>query len=254
MSTRKQNNMEILAIIPARKGSKGMPGKNKIELCGKPMISYSIEAAKSSDYISSIVITTDDNDIREIGLKYNIDTVSRPVELSEDETPMLPVLIHALKNCMKGGINPEIVVLLQPTSPLRLAEDIDNVLDVLIKGGFNSAVSVRKLDINPFGMVTLDYETKRISYYLESRPAKHPRRQDLPPIYRYNGAVWATKTQTLTRLTNHVIDPNSCGAHIMPDERSIDIDCTMDLILAEFILRNNPVFKICNEDSKTLIF
>jgi len=136
--------MNILGIIPARKNSKRLPDKNIRNLCGKPMITYTIEEAKKSKYLEKIIISSDDDRMEKIAEKYNVDFLFRPKELAQDSTPTIDVVKHVVKK-LEDEINyiPEIIVLLQPSSPLRIVEDINNGILMYTKNNFDSVVSVK---------------------------------------------------------------------------------------------------------------
>jgi len=138
--------MNILGIIPARKNSKRLPDKNIRNLCGKPMITYTIEEAKKSKYLEKIIISSDDDRMEKIAEKYNVDFLFRPKELAQDSTPTIDVVKHVVKK-LEDEINyiPEIIVLLQPSSPLRIVEDINNGILMYTKNNFDSVVSVKEV-------------------------------------------------------------------------------------------------------------
>jgi CMP-N,N'-diacetyllegionaminic acid synthase len=227
----------IVGIIPARGGSKGLKRKNIKLLNGKPLILYTIEAALNAKTLDKVIVSTEDEEIAEVARDAGATVIMRPHDLAEDHTPALPVIKHVI-NILKGeGYEPEATVFLQPTSPLRNATDIDEAVEHLVRTGYNSVVSVRPLEINPYGL--LDIKDGKIEHFIKDRPKRHPRRQDLPDLYRYNGAIWASLTAYTMSQDDHVIDPDDCGVYVMPHERSVDIDDEIDFALAEILIKKH---------------
>lgn len=140
--------MEVLAIIPARGGSKGLPRKNIRPLNGKPLIAYTIEESKKSEYINRIVVSTEDKEIAEVSNKYGAKIIKRPLELAKDNTPTIDVVLHTLDDLKNN--EPDIIVLLQPTSPLRTSQDIDNAIKSFIEQDCDSVVSVCEIEHSPY--------------------------------------------------------------------------------------------------------
>lgn len=223
---------DILAIIPARGGSKRLPGKNTKILLGKPLIAYSIEQAKQSSYKMRIVVSTEDPLIKQIALRYGAEVLDRPAELATDSATTISVLHHAVKKLAAEGYHPDIVVLLQPTCPLRSPQDIDNSIKQLIETNADSVVTVREIDEPPHWMMTLDAKNRTTLFLKE----QITRKQDLPRLYILNGAVYAIKTDVLLKQERYVMGPDN-RAYIMPKERSYDIDTPEDFKLVEFILQ-----------------
>jgi N-acylneuraminate cytidylyltransferase/CMP-N,N'-diacetyllegionaminic acid synthase len=183
------NEKSVLAIIPARGGSKGLTGKNIKELCGKPLIAWSIEQAKSCSGIDRIVVSTDDRRIAEIATKYGAEIpFMRPAELANDTASTIEVIFHAI-NWLKEHENYQAgyTLLLQPTSPLRIAEDIEGAIRMLKDKDARAIVSVCKTDHHPWWSNILP-EDGNMKDFL--RPEiLNKRRQDLPVFYRLNGAI-----------------------------------------------------------------
>lgn len=229
----KQN--KILAIIPARSGSKGIPKKNIKKLNGKNMIIYTIEAALQSKYKMRIIVTTDDEETAQISKNHGAETpFIRPEELARDETATLPVLQHTinyLKN--KEAYYPETIALLQPTSPLRQAKHIDEAFDLFFKNKVDSIVSLCEAEYPPYWMKRIDNDG-RVLPFLKYKQ-QYTRRQDLPKIYRLNGAIYITKVDIIMK-SNKLLG-NNTKAYIMKKEDSIDIDTYLDFKLAQLILK-----------------
>jgi CMP-N,N'-diacetyllegionaminic acid synthase len=226
------NNRKVLAIIPARGGSKGIPQKNIKEVAGKPLIAWTIEEAKKSRYIDRLILSSDDMDIINVAKQWNCEVpFVRPAEISQDDTPSNALILHAIENI--PGF--DYIVLLQPTSPLRTVEDIDGCIEKCVFSSACACVSVAPTSKSPYWMYTLD----STHYMHPVLPAekKATRRQDLPETYSLNGAVYVGYIpwfiQTKTFVTSET------QAYIMPIDRSFDIDSFLDLDICDFLLRRN---------------
>lgn len=229
---------KILAIIPARGGSKEIPRKNIFPLSGKPLIEYTFEAAKGSKLINRTIVSTDDNEIAEVGRRNGIDVpFMRPKELAEDNTPTLPVIRHAVEFMGKEhSYKPNIVMLLQPTAPLRKSHHIDEALGLLMNNpDADSVVSVTEAphQYNPYFVMKI--EDGLLKFYNEDA-IKYTRRQSLPKAYSRNGAVYAFRLETLDKKNSLYGD--TCLPYVMSFEESVNIDTMYDLMMAEMFLRN----------------
>lgn len=227
------NNRKILAIIPARGGSKGIVKKNIAELKGQPLITYSILQARSSKYIDSTFVSTDNKEIQLVVKKYNTPIVERPANLATDNSPMKDVVLHVLDYCKEKGEEYDYFVLLQPTSPLRLTEDIDNSIEKLSETDFHSCVSICMFEPHPFLAVHKNGNVMK-RFFKESNSIL--RRQEFPELYRINGAVYVVKITKFLQNSTFVKD-NETLYYEMPVERSIDIDSPLDLKIAEQLLK-----------------
>lgn len=225
---------DMVGIIPARGGSKTVPRKNIKPLSGKPLIYYTIREAKKSSYLSRIIVSTEDKEIAEIASNYGAEVMERPEELAGDDTPTLPVLQHIL-GCLaeKEDYRPEVVVVLQPTSPLRTVEDIDGAIKKSLETNCDSVVSICETEHPPYLMYTLDGDKLKP---VIKEGEKISRRQDAPQVYRLNGAVYVTYRDIIMK-ENRVLGRDT-RAYIMPQERSIDIDTELDFKLAGILLKN----------------
>ena len=227
--------MEILAVITARGGSKRVPGKNLRELLGKPLIVYTIEAAMESKLLTRVILSSDDEKVMELAERYGVEVpFKRPGELARDDTPHVDVMIHAVKFLKdKENYSPDIVVILQPTSPLRTAEDIDNALKKHIDTGADSVSSVVKAEHqHPLQAKKIENDILRDYSVKENANVN---RRDLPPAYFRNGAFYSVKRDVLIKkrgLYGKITRP-----YIMPAERSVDIDTEIDFRLAELLLK-----------------
>jgi len=223
-------NQNVLAIVPARGGSKGIPRKNLRTIGGKPLIFWTIEAARRSGYIDKLVVSSEDAEIIAAARSLGCDVpFVRPADLARDETPGIAPVIHAL------SVLPDfdVVVLLQPTSPLRSTTDIDGCIEGCAHGNVNACVSVTQAKESPYWMFTLDSLGSLLPMLAQSQIPD--RRQDLPPVYVLNGAVYVARCAWL-KETHSFLTPETRG-YVMPEERSIDIDTPQDLELAELMLR-----------------
>jgi CMP-N-acetylneuraminic acid synthetase len=225
--------MRVLGVIPARGGSKGIPGKNLRPLAGRPLLAYTVDAARASRRLSRVVLSTDDEATAAAGRALGIEVpFLRPAALAADDTPMLPVLVHAVDALAPAGFIPDAVVLLQPTSPLRRAGDIDAAIELLDGSGADSVVSVVEVphQFNPLSVMTLD--GGRLKPFAPGPLVT--RRQDKPPVYARNGpAVLATRRDLLAAGSLYGDD---CRPLVMDPEASVDIDSPVDFEYAEYLL------------------
>jgi len=229
------NGKSLLAIIPARGGSKGLPGKNIKELCGKPLIAWSIEQAKSCGSIDRVTVSTNDKNIAEVARKYGAEVpFMRPAELANDTTTTINVIFHAMDWFRKDqDFRPKYILLLQPTSPLRTVEDIEGTIQTLKDKDARAVVSICETDHHPWWSNILP-EDGNMKDFL--RPEiLNKRRQDLPVFYRLNGAIYLADTAYLYEY-NGFLGPNTF-AYKMPKNRSVDIDSELDFLLAGLLLK-----------------
>jgi CMP-N,N'-diacetyllegionaminic acid synthase len=226
------NNKKILAIIPARGGSKGIPKKNIKLLKGKPLIAWTIEEAKKSCFLDKIIVSTDDEEIMKVAKKWGAEVpFLRPSELAQDDTPGIAPVLHALEYFLDY----EYVVVLQPTSPLRLAEDIDNAIYLCEKNKSNFCVSVMESKIIPEWMFRINNRgVLEPLNYIREIPYQ---RQKVKKTYVLNGAVYVGRKEALIK-TQSFLTPETIP-YIMPSKRSIDIDDIIDFEYCEYILGRN---------------
>jgi CMP-N-acetylneuraminic acid synthetase len=225
--------VKILGIIPARGGSKGVPRKNVRMLAGKPLIVYTIDAAKGSRLLKRLLVSTDDPEISRIARSFDCQVIERPAELAQDTTPMLSVIQHALRFLdERERYHPDITVILQPTAPLRTSKHIDQALRLLENPEIDSVVSVSLVPghYNPHWQFIIQDGELRL-FTGQSFGQIIMRRQDLPATYTRNGAIYAFKTALL--MEHKTIYGNHCHAYIMPPEDSINIDSEQDFWQAE---------------------
>lgn len=219
----------MLAVIPARGGSKGLPRKNLRRLGGLPLVSHSIRAARESRLIDTYVVSTEDEEIAAVAAEHGAAVLRRPAGLATDSVQNNDVLRHALAERAAGH---RYVVLLQPTSPFRRGAHIDACLAPLLAGNARSVMTVTPVDHHPGKAVRLE---DGLVVPCTNAFEMEARRQDLPEVFRQNGAVYALAIEDFLREGRLYLQP--CRASIMPPEDSIDIDSEIDLQLAELLLQ-----------------
>lgn len=224
-------NKNIIAIIPARGGSKRLQRKNIRKFIGKPLISYSINVAQNVKTINRVIVSTDDDEIYNISKALNSSVIMRPNELAEDFSSPIDVINHVVETLsMKENYNVDIVILLQPTSPLRTSNDIRNALEIFVNSKANSVVSVYPSSHPPFWSLVI--ENNKIKPLLDQKYLSTPS-QNLQETYFPNGAIYIS-TPKLIREKRTFYMENTIP-YIMPSERSIDIDSKFDFNVAEFL-------------------
>ncbi len=230
---------KILAVIPARGGSKGLPRKNILEIAGKPLIEWTIEAARKSTMIDRFILSSDDSEIIDVAKRCGCEVpFVRPKELAEDDTPGISPVLHALEMLHE---NYDYVVLLQPTSPLRTAADVDACIELCMKSGAPCCVSVVLSEQNPYWMYSLN-SNHHLDPIMKNR-SMYLRRQELPPVYSLNGAVYVADSKWLFK-TKSFIDAETIG-YVMPKERSMDIDSQIDFDICELYLQHRKKSMQC---------
>ncbi|MCG3686701.1 acylneuraminate cytidylyltransferase family protein [Aliarcobacter butzleri] len=222
---------KYLAIIPARGGSKRVPRKNVLDLCGKPLIAYSIEAGLKSKYIDKVVVSSDDEEILQISKKFEAETIKRPNELASDTATTFDAIKHTIENLEKY----EYIVLLQPTSPLRNSKHIDKAIEFLEEKKANAVISVCEMDHSPLWSNTLD-DTLSMNNFLKDE-VLNKRSQDLEKYYRLNGAIYICKTELLLKEKSFFLKEN-IFAYIMDRKSSVDIDENIDFQIARILIKN----------------
>lgn len=224
---------KIAAIIPARKGSKGVPNKNITMLGEFPLVEHTLIQAKEISIIDKIIVSTDSEEICEIAKKYVMKNINlRPAELSTDTAILYDVLKYEIynHNLVEKGF--DIIVLLQPTSPLRRSYMIENALIKFIEDGQKSATSVSEVEEHPIFMRTIN-NNNRLDKLLNIESTI--RRQDLPKYYKINGMIYINRIQDI--LNNYVSLNDNLSPIIIPKEYAIDIDCIEDFDKAEILLK-----------------
>ena len=228
------NNLKVLALIPARGGSKGIKDKNIVDVCGKPLIAYSIIAAQKSKYIDDVIITTDSEKIKEVAEKYGADVpFLRPAELATDNAKTIDAVMHSINTLKELGRDYDILILLQPTCPLRTIDDINNSLELFVSKNYTSLVSVNRVSEHPILMRKIKEDG--IMENLLNLPST-VRRQDMPPIYKVNGSIYINLINELNNDTSLNDNPL---AYITMEEHSVDIDNISDIERVKRYLNNN---------------
>jgi CMP-N,N'-diacetyllegionaminic acid synthase len=236
----------FLGIIPARAGSKGLPGKNIKSLCGKPLIAWSIEAGNNSKYLDEVMVTTDGVEIAEIAKKYGANVpFLRPKELADDTTSSFEVIKHTI-DFYKNQLNKKFdyIVLLEPTSPLRESSDIDKAIEMLLNSKADSIVGICKTESqNPAFLVLKDSNNYIRGY--ENNKIKVLRRQEIKDVFFLEGSVYISKTDVYLKKKTFYHE-NTIGYEV-PKYKSLEIDDIYDFIMVEAIMK----FKgYCNDLSR----
>jgi CMP-N,N'-diacetyllegionaminic acid synthase len=223
--------VKTFALIPARGGSKGIPRKNIKLLAGKPLIVWTIEAALRSSLLCDVIVSTDDLEIADIARRAGAKVpFLRPPELAQDQTPGIAPVLHAIDKLREY----DSVLLLQPTSPLRTTEDIDGLLSLVSEKNASSMVSVTEAAAHPNWVYRLNSDTTLVRF-VNAEPIA--RRQDLPPAFALNGAMYFAQIKWL-RLSAGLIGAETMG-YVMSKEHSVDLDTPLDWKLAEQLLKDS---------------
>lgn len=223
---------KFLAVIPARGGSKRVPKKNILDLAGKPLIAWSIEAGLKSKYIDDVIVTSDCDDILKISKEYGAKTLKRPQELAQDTTTTFDTILHTLQNTEQYNF----VILLQPTSPLRTEVHIDEAIELLDEKKADAIISICETEHSPLWSNTLPKDESMENFISEE--IKNIRSQDLPLYYKLNGAIYICKIDSLKRDNSFFLKKNIYG-YKMDQKSSIDIDTELDFDFVDFLIRKN---------------
>jgi len=221
----------FLAIIPARGGSKRLPKKNVLDLHGKPLVEWSVEAGLNSNYIDKVVVTSDNLEILDIIKHTSAEVINRPAELASDSSTTFDSIKHTIDSFEKYHY----IVLLQPTSPLRTSKHIDEAIELLLKKNADSIVSVCETDHSPLLSNTLPADCNMSNFLKDS--VQNKRSQDLEIHYRLNGAIYVCKTNKLLDEKKFILK-NNTFAYKMDRDVSIDIDFALDLKIARAIMNS----------------
>jgi len=228
------NNKKILAIIPAREGSKGLKNKNIASLNGVPLIGYTIKSALQSKYIDNVIVSTDSQKIRLVSLKYGAGVpFLRPKRLATDHAKVITAIVHSIKKLKEMGKEYDIIILLQTTSPLRKVSDIDGAIDFFIKNKYKGLASVTEVIKHPILMRKIGKNNKLIRVL---NKASDVRRQDMDKYYYIDGAIYINKISEINESTS--LNDNHLG-YIMSQRKLVDIDEAIDLTIAEAIIKKN---------------
>lgn len=224
----------VFGVIPARGGSKGLPGKNLRVLGALSLLGHAVASAKESRAVSRFVVSTDSPAIADEARRHGAEIpFLRPAQLATDEVAIEPTLQHAVRWLeAEAGVRPDLIVTLQPTSPFRTGADIDRTVAKVLETGADSAQTVAEADYSPYFMYALDGD-RTVSLFPDGH--KFVRRQDAPSVYQPSGAVYVTRYHVLMEQGRVLGDDNR--AVVMPFEPSVNIDTEWDFLLAELILR-----------------
>ncbi|MED1745802.1 acylneuraminate cytidylyltransferase family protein [Brevibacillus borstelensis] len=222
---------KIMAIIPARGGSKGVYRKNIRHIAGKPLISYTIDAALACPLIDQCIVSTEDEEIKRISLEAGVKVINRPLELATDTALSEDVVRHVLENCMAKGDLPKYFVLLQPTSPMRNEKHITDCIDFSMKVHSRCTVSVTEVEHHPYKTF---YEENGILIPLKNRQSLSKPRQQLPSVVRQNGAIYFMETVAFLEQNSFFVDP--VLPYYMDENSSIDIDSERDFLFCEMLM------------------
>jgi CMP-N-acetylneuraminic acid synthetase len=219
----------VLGVIPARGGSKGIPRKNLVDLNGKPLIAYTIEAGLAAARIDRLVVSTEDDEIAKVAAEWGADVpFQRPVELASDRAHSLPVVQHAIEIMEKiDSCTYSAVVMLQPTTPLRTATDIEEGIELLIGSGADSVISLVDVGANhPFRMKKILDDGRVVNFVDQGFEDMRPR-QDLPPVYIRSGDLYIARRHVVMEMDT-LVGPE-CRGVVIPPERAVNIDTRFDL-------------------------
>lgn len=235
------NTPTVVGIITARGGSKGIPGKNLVDLGGKPLIAWTIEAALQSKGLCRTIVTTDSAEIAEVSRRWGADVpFMRPEKLAQDDTPHIPVVHHVINWLeLHDRERPDYIMVLQPTSPFRNSSDIDAAIELAINADAASVVSVEETHHHPFLVKRISGSGFLDDYIPDApQPGSHSiRRQELLKAYFVNGAIYLTRREV--SLEERTLLPRGTLPYIMPIERSLQIDVNWELHVARLILEES---------------
>lgn len=224
---------KVLALIPARGGSKSIPHKNIVILNGKPLIAWTIETALNTPEIDRVIVSTDDLEIAKVATEYGAEVQMRPTELATDTSLVIDTMHYVINELHKEKDYYTYIVLLEATAPFRTAKDVSNCIKKIYEESLDSVATFKEAELNPNRAWKINNGTP--TSFIDGVVPWLPRQQ-LPEAYQLNGAVYVTKIEALLKSNTEII-LGKIGAVIMPKERSIDIDDKMDLLMAEFLLK-----------------
>jgi len=222
----------VFGVIPARGGSKGLPGKNLRVLGKLSLIGHAVASSRESSRLTRFIVSTDSPELADEARRHGAEVpFQRPAELASDQAGMVPVLQHAVRWLESTGARPDLVVTLQPTSPFRTGDDIDRTVAKVLDTGADSAQTVTEAGYHPFFMKTLEGD-RTVALFADGH--KYVRRQDAPPVYQPSGAVYVTRRDVLMN-EGRVLGADNRGI-VQGFEAAVNIDTEWDFLLAELIL------------------
>lgn len=228
----------VLGVITARGGSKSVPRKNVFELGGKPLLAWTIEAARASKRLDRVILSTDDDEIAAVGRDHGAEVpFVRPAELATDTSHHPEVMIHAVRYLADElGDSYDAVLCLQPTVPFRESRHIDEAVDAFFTSGADSLISLKVQDYPPWWMFRLENDRLRPAFeYQASVNVFNLERQEFPEVYRPNGAIYITRVESLI-AHKRIVNPDDCAYYVMTGDESVDIDTALDFAVAEAML------------------
>jgi len=225
-------NKRIVAVIPARGGSKSVPHKNIHPLGGRPLIAWSIGVALATEEIDRIIVSTDDEKIAAVAREYRAEVYARPTHLAADESLVIDALRDLARTFAAEGETAPIMVLLEPTCPLRAVDDVRSCIHLLVDKGYDSAATFKEADLNPHRAWKIVNDKPEV--FIPGAVPWLPR-QKLPSAYQLNGAVYAFHVRNLDQEGVSILT-GALGAVVMPRERSVDIDNAIDFDIVESIM------------------
>lgn len=242
--------LRVLALVPARSGSKGLPDKNIRLLSGKPLLAWPIAAARASRFVDRVFVSTDSDDYAEIARQYGGDCPwLRPAELASDAAPSFGFIEHTLRSLSEHGEEFDILVLLEPTSPLTEADDIDTALEALVSANATRAEAIvgvsRCETTHPAFMVVQNPETGLISPTGSADFASLPRRQDLDPVFALDGSLYISTIPALLRERSFFHD--STLGYVTARHKHFEVDDLVDFIAIEAVLNNLEAIKLAQK-------
>ncbi len=229
------NGSRLIAVIPARGGSKSVPRKNLYPLAGKPLILWSIDIAKCVGGIDRVIVSTDDQEIANVASAHGAEVYMRPAHLATDSALVIDTLKDLVATLIREGETADWVILLEPTCPLRSVEDVEECMRVLRSGAFDSVATFKSADLNPHRAWRIHQGIPEV--FIPGAIPWLPR-QLLPPAYQLNGAVYVFRSNMLGSDSRSIL-PGRIGAVVMPKERSYDIDDPIDFTVVEALLKES---------------
>lgn len=226
------NGERVIAVIPARGGSKSVPGKNIRDLGGKPLLAWSIDVARQVSEIDRIIVSTDDAEIGSVALAWGAEVYSRPAHLATDEALVIDAIKDLHKTLLAEGEQPEWMILLEPTCPLRTADDVRECLRLVSQGEYDSVATFKEAELNPHRAWRLEDGVPEV--FIPGAIPWLPR-QKLPRAYQLNGAVYLFRAGLVAQEARALL-VGRVGAVLMPRERSQDIDESVDFVVVEALL------------------
>jgi CMP-N,N'-diacetyllegionaminic acid synthase len=225
----------VIAVVPARGGSKSVPGKNIRALAGKPLLAWSVEVARQVSEIDRIIVSTDDAEIASVGRAYGAEVYARPPHLATDESLVIDALKDLLQTLRAEGETPEWVVLLEATCPLRTPDDVRDCLRLIAQGTYDSVATFKDAELNPHRAWRINDGVPEV--FIAGAVPWLPR-QKLPKAYQLNGAVYVFRANLLAEEAKSLL-VGKLGAVLMPRDRSQDIDDSVDFTIVEALLKKS---------------